>query len=77
MKLYAFRRFARRALGKYDRKIIRIRRNTANGVDLEEDLRIVVRREAPVCLDIGANEGQTLRLLQRAFQRQRIYAFEP
>lgn len=77
MKLHAFRRFARRALGKYDRKIIRIRRNTANGVDLEEDLRIVVGREDPVCLDIGANEGQTIRLLQRAFQRPRIYAFEP
>lgn len=77
MKLHAFRRLAHRTLRKYDRKIVRVRRNTANGVDLEDDLRIVIGREDPLCLDIGANEGQTIRQLQRTFQRPQIHAFEP
>ena len=34
------------------------------GFAFEYDLRTVVNRPDPVCLDIGANEGQTIRLFK-------------
>jgi FkbM family methyltransferase len=51
--------------------------NAVNGHDLLYDLNVVVRKENPLCFDIGANRGQTIALLQRCFPRPRIHAFEP
>ncbi len=47
------------------------------GFAFEDDLRRVVNRPDPVCLDIGANEGQTIRLFKRVFEQPFIHAFEP
>jgi FkbM family methyltransferase len=71
------RRAVRQAIRRSGRKIHRVPINAVTGTDLEEDLRLVVGRDQPVCFDIGANEGQTIRLLQRAFTEPMIYAFEP
>jgi FkbM family methyltransferase len=49
----------------------------AHGIDLAHDLRVVVRAPSPLCLDIGANRGQTIELLQRVLAAPRIHAFEP
>ena len=77
MNFLQLRAFGHRVLRRYNRRIFRVRPGEVTGVDLEEDLRIVVGSDDPVCLDIGANEGQTIRMLQRAFQRPMIHAFEP
>lgn len=50
---------------------------TTTGFVFEYDLRRVVDLPNPVCLDIGANEGQTIRLLSRVFEQPLIHAFEP
>jgi FkbM family methyltransferase len=42
-----------------------------------EDLRLSIDKSDPVCLDIGANEGQTIVFLQQAFEAPIIHAFEP
>jgi len=47
------------------------------GISLELDLQGAVQESSPVCFDIGANIGQTIRMLQHVFKVPRIYAFEP
>jgi FkbM family methyltransferase len=48
-----------------------------SGIDFREDLKHAIGNEHPVCLDVGANEGQTIDLFQRVFDRPTIHAFEP
>lgn len=64
-------------LRRYDRRVVYLPPGTVTGADLEHDLRALVRHEAPVCLDVGANEGQTIALFQRAFSNPLVHAFEP
>ncbi len=45
--------------------------------DLEFDLPILVGNENPVVFDVGANRGQTIDLVRRAFSRPVIFSFEP
>lgn len=47
------------------------------GFDLEDDLRRVMGTKPPLIFDVGANEGQTIRMMQRVFGSPRILAFEP
>lgn len=48
-----------------------------SGYDLQHDLPQIVTNPNPICFDIGANSGQTIRLLHRTFEQPEIYAFEP
>ncbi|MEE3372497.1 MAG: FkbM family methyltransferase [Planctomycetota bacterium] len=48
-----------------------------SGYDLEHDLPQVVTKPTPICFDVGANSGQTIRKLHRIFEEPEIYAFEP
>jgi FkbM family methyltransferase len=66
-----------RLLGRYHRRVVYMPPTGAHGVDLAHDLRIVVSNPAPMCLDIGANAGQTIEMLQRVFPAAQIHAFEP
>ena len=77
MPFFFLRRIVHKALRCSGRKIYRVPSNAVTGTDLEEDLRLVVGHDHPVCFDVGANEGQTIRLLQRAFLEPTIHAFEP
>ena len=52
-------------------------RGRVTGYALDRDLGLLIRTENPVCFDVGANEGQTIRLFQRCYSRPVIYAFEP
>jgi len=45
--------------------------------DLEFDLPILVQSTDPVVIDVGANVGQTIDLMRRAFPKPVIYSFEP
>lgn len=44
---------------------------------LERDLGLIVPKNNPVCFDVGANQGQTIELLQQSFSTPTIHAFEP
>lgn len=57
--------------------VFRERAGAVCGHRLEHDLRILVGKEDPMCLDVGANEGQTIQLLQKTFLRPMIHSFEP
>jgi len=50
---------------------------TVGGTVLPRDLRILIGNRGPVCLDVGANEGQTLEMLTSALDGPTIHAFEP
>jgi FkbM family methyltransferase len=58
-------------------KPVHARNNNRIGVNLFDDLRQLINKESPVCLDVGANKGQTIDSLRRAFRNPYIYAFEP
>jgi FkbM family methyltransferase len=57
--------------------LIYSRKNKVSGCNLFKDLKSLLNSESPVCFDVGANEGQTIRFLQEVFKSPRIYAFEP
>lgn len=60
-----------------DRKLVYVPKGSVWGNELEADLATVVGRRDPVCIDVGANEGQTIRMLQSIFPAATIEAFEP
>ncbi len=67
----------RELLRRYDRRVIYLPPGTVTGADLAHDLAALLPHDGPVCLDVGANEGQTIALLQRTLTNPRIQAFEP
>ncbi|MEO6004857.1 MAG: FkbM family methyltransferase [Opitutus sp.] len=77
MSSAVLRKFVHRTLRKIDRKIVRVRPGEVTGVDLQDDLGLTIPGDEPVCFDVGANQGQTIRMLQRALKRPRIHVFEP
>lgn len=74
-------RLARRAfkqmLRSLNRQLIYMPSGVIGGLNIGEDLRILLARQDPVCVDVGANEGQTISLLRRYFDHPHVYAFEP
>jgi FkbM family methyltransferase len=48
-----------------------------SGDDLFRDLALLIDTSSPVVFDVGANVGQTIRAVQRAWPTPRIIAFEP
>jgi len=57
--------------------LIYSQKHKVSGCNLFKDLKSLLKSESPVCFDVGANEGQTIKLLQEVFRSPRIYAFEP
>ena len=51
--------------------------SAVNGFDFARDLKILIPKEDPLCLDVGANVGQTIEYLQTIFTSPTIHAFEP
>ena len=47
------------------------------GFNLFNDLRQIIDKDSPVCLDVGANVGQTIESLLKVFSKPVIHAFEP
>jgi FkbM family methyltransferase len=67
----------RELLRRYDRQIVYLPPGTVTGADLVHDLRVLVPADGPICLDVGANEGQTIALFQRALRNPYVHSFEP
>lgn len=51
--------------------------DSIDGQHLARDLRLLIGQKHPVCLDVGANKGQTLEMLTSALDAPVIHAFEP
>ena len=47
------------------------------GLSFHEDIKVLVHGVSPVCFDIGANEGQTIKVFKEVFKDCTIHAFEP
>jgi len=58
-------------------KVIRNDVSVISGINLFADLKVLLKTESPVCLDVGANIGQTIDNLLKAFQDPCIFSFEP
>lgn len=56
---------------------IEIRLKIQFGRDHIDDIRQILANQIRVVFDVGANEGQTVRTLNRAFPCATIYSFEP
>lgn len=65
------------ALGRSNQVVHTYRRDRLSHFDVEQDLRLLLPGESPLLLDVGANKGQTISILQRIFKRPVIHAFEP
>jgi len=64
-------------LSPFHLEVVRSNPHTLSGTHLFRDLRILIESESPMCMDVGANRGQTITALQRSFTRPVIHAFEP
>jgi len=73
----AFKKIINNALGLLGLKLVRTSGERLSGVYLFEDLKTIINKETPVCLDVGANEGQTVSALCEVFSNPLIHAFEP
>jgi len=57
--------------------ILRTPIQRVSGVDLFWDIRNLITLDHPVCMDVGANQGQTIESLLKVFRDPKIYSFEP
>ncbi|MCB1226109.1 MAG: FkbM family methyltransferase [Verrucomicrobiales bacterium] len=64
-------------LKRRHRRLVPVNPNEPTGVDLREDLNIVLPHSAPLIFDVGANVGQSIDLFQSIYPRAVIHAFEP
>lgn len=71
------RKVFKNLLRSFNRQLIYMPSNVIGGISIGEDIRLLIAKQDPVCIDVGANEGQTISFLRKYFDRPRIYAFEP
>lgn len=64
-------------LKRRNRRLVAVEPCRPTGIDIEEDLGILINRSQPLIFDVGANVGQSLMMFQRVFKAPRIHAFEP
>ncbi len=72
-----FKNTVQSVLQRFDYRIAYSPRRQVGGFTFSEDIRLLVKSPKPVCFDVGANEGQSVREFQKIFKNARIYAFEP
>jgi FkbM family methyltransferase len=66
------------ALARLGYSLHRLPPGITTGADLTRDLGLVVGREGKrICIDAGANDGSTIRLIRAALTTPIIHAFEP
>jgi FkbM family methyltransferase len=68
---------AKRILRAQHYRVVYAPKGPIAGLNLIDDLRQIITSPKPVCFDVGANEGQTIELLQETFRNPKIYSFEP
>ena len=58
-------------------EILWTRKDHVSGTQLTRDLPLLLPAAGAVCLDVGANTGQTLELLTEVLREPQIHSFEP
>lgn len=71
------KKFVNGCLSPFNLKVVRALNKTLSGVHLFDDLKQIINKDSPVCLDVGAHEGQTIDSLLKVFSNPFIHAFEP
>tara|TARA_R110002049_G_scaffold72490_2_gene187098 strand:+ start:111148 stop:111879 length:732 start_codon:yes stop_codon:yes gene_type:complete len=72
-----FKAFLRRTLERRGIHTTWAAEDQVAGLQLKRDLPLVVGTDAPLCIDIGGNKGQTVELFQSTFRDPTIHVFEP
>ena len=72
-----FKNSIRFVLNRFNLRIHHVPKNKITGFNLGEDLQKIITQTSPVCLDVGANIGQTIKLFETIFESPLIYSFEP
>jgi FkbM family methyltransferase len=57
--------------------LLKSNKKYACGIELFSDAKKIIQEDSPLCLDVGANTGQTIDLLLKTFDRPQIHSFEP
>lgn len=71
------RKLAKAALASRGRRLILVPHYAVKGVDFQEDLATLLPGPGRMCLDVGANVGQTIAKLLKSLEQPKIHAFEP
>lgn len=58
-------------------RVIRLPTTHLSGSYMFEDIAKILRTNRPICIDVGANRGQTIEALLNSFKTPIIHAFEP
>lgn len=64
-------------LEKFNLRLVSNHKGYLTGNDLEHDLALFIDRPSSVCIDVGANVGQTVEMFHKALLQPVIHAFEP
>lgn len=67
----------RAVLKRRNRRLVAVLPDSVTGVEIEEDLGMLITKPTPVVFDVGANVGQSIQMFQRVFKSPTIHAFEP
>lgn len=51
--------------------------NHVNGRDPYADMTKLLKKESPVVFDVGANVGQTVKMIRKKFPKCKVHSFEP
>lgn len=71
------RKYINPLLSLFSLKIVHARNKYILGNHLFDDLKLLIRNDSPICIDVGANVGQTIDSLLKIFTNPTIHAFEP
>jgi len=71
------KRWLNHSLEKVNLKVVSAHNNIVTGTSLEHDLPLLIETSSPLCIDVGANAGQTIEFLNETFDKPTIHAFEP
>jgi len=71
------KQWANALLAKFNLKLVSGHRGYLTGSDLEHDLALLIDQPSPICIDVGANVGQTIEMFSRTLLQPVIHAFEP
>jgi FkbM family methyltransferase len=73
----SLKRLVNGLLAAFELRLIRAHKGALTGRYPFEDLGMLISTDSPVCMDIGANTGQTIDALLQAFGSPVIHSFEP
>ena len=65
------------ALNKLGKRLEPNPHYAVKGYKIDEDLATIINNRSPICLDVGANVGQTIEMLVDSLDNPKVFSFEP